>query len=113
MVLGDDWRVSIVYDAQRDRDVMKIRRRVDSMHGEYLCADGNVVRTEVGDLLPDEALWPLPEDALPSLMDSLWDRGIRPSDRRYEEEAKLLREQLDHCRGLLAQVLPRALRKEA
>lgn len=112
MVIGDSWRASIVYDVQRDRDILRIRRRVDGEHAEFLCANGKVICSRVGDVLSDEVCWVIPEDALQSLMDALWERGIRPKGRQHEEESDLLREHLKHCRELLEQVLPRALRKE-
>ena len=113
MEIGAGWHVAIVYDPQRDRDVMRIRRRIDSMHAEFLCSNGEVIRSEVGEVLPDEVFWTVPEDAFPSLMDALWERGIRPKDRRHDAESDLLREHLQHCRELLSTVMPCALRKEA
>lgn len=111
MVVGEGWRVWIAYDANRDRDVMRIRRRAGPSSSEYLCPDGKVITRERGTVLPDEAFWNLPEDTFQSFMDALWARGIRPEDRRHEEESKLLREHLDSLKETLAMVLPRALRK--
>ncbi len=113
MTIGDDWQVSIVYDFQRDKEVLRIVRSLENGKREYLCPNGDLVTHEVNDVILSETMWPLPTQSLGALMDALWERGIRPKDRRHEEEAKLLRESLDRSRGLLDLVLPAALRKQA
>lgn len=63
--------------------------------------DGGAIYTHEGSLEkiePGKAMTPtlyVPEDCLPSLFQALWDAGLRPSDRRYEAEADLLKGQLD------------------
>ncbi len=113
MIIGEGWKVWIAYDTDRDREVMRIGRRAGPSSREYLCPDGRVVTLERGTLIPEEAIWNVPMETFQAIMDALWARGIRPEDRRHEEEAKLLREHLDFVKGTLATVLPRALRKRS
>ncbi len=63
---------------------------------EVLLPDGTMKQVEdFKEVTEEEVLCTLPEESLQSLMDGLWDKGIRPQERRYEEETKLLREQLE------------------
>lgn len=111
MIVGEGWRVWLGYDERTDRDIMKIGRRAGPSMREYLCPDGKVITLERGSPIPEEAFWNVPGETFQAIMDALWSRGIRPEDRRHEEEAKLLREHLDRVTETLRMVLPRALRK--
>lgn len=71
--------------------------RVDTNRRAYLQPDGKMVTRGVGERLDDGSLRPfakIPAESLQGLMNALWELGVRPNARRYEEETKLLREVL-------------------
>ena len=113
MKIGSEWHASIFFDVLKNRDVLRICRDVGNGRSEFLCPTGIIITHEANEEINPDALWQIPTESLQTLMDALWERGIRPKDRRHDEEAKLLREGLDYTRGLLDMVLPKALRKEA
>ena len=61
-----------------------------------LQADG-IVEVDINDRLDGgdrKPLLSLPRESLGALMNSLWEMGVRPQGKRYEEETELLREVL-------------------
>jgi len=112
MTIGDGWRVEVMRDPQRVIDVFVIQRQAGSKR-EILAPNGNVYTVNPNEVVPHDVFWPIPYEALQPIMDALWKQGIRPKDRRHDEEAKLLRESLDRERKLLDEILPRALRSKA
>ena len=99
LVLGA-WTAYITSDVRFiERKLVVYRER----HGEkieLLYPDGSVHEQEPLAEIPSEALWPLPLGIEQTLMDSLWSMGIRPSDRRYEQEADLRERHLLDMRSI-------------
>ena len=63
-----------------------------------LQADGQMCEVDRNDRLDGGDRKPLlsvPREALGSLMNSLWEMGVRPQGKRYEEETTLLREVME------------------
>jgi len=94
-----DWRVRLVpldcFEMAFDQIEIRVFRRVGDVY-EVLQPDATVVQVGIGeraDHLKPFAL--LPTTSLQSLMEQLWERGIRPKSRRYEEETSLLREVIE------------------
>ena len=67
---------------------------------EVAFPDGHFEEVGEGDVIPVEALWRFPVEAGQGLMDFLWNEGVRPAERRHEEENSLLSESRDHERKM-------------
>ena len=92
-----NWHVSI-QPQQYGRDYEFWMDLVRGNKAEVLQPDGSMreigLFTSVNEPDGPKPTAILPRESLGSIMDALWEMGVRPKDRRYEEELDLLREQL-------------------
>lgn len=91
------WAFRLIPDELNDRvDIWAFVRRGHN-GAAILQPDGTTVEVEANEQLDGGDRKPVlsvPREALDSLMNSLWEMGVRPQGKRYEEETKLLREVL-------------------
>jgi len=70
-------------------------RQVKNVY-EFLQGDSTVIQVELNERYDHvKPIAELPAECLQRLMEGLWDQGIRPKARRYEEETSLLREVIE------------------
>lgn len=112
MKIGDGWEVTFATRPDTDQNVMRIRRKIGPTTAEYISPTGMVDTAEVGEVLAPEVNWIVPEEVLQGIIDALWQRGLRPADRRYDNELKLLTDHLVYVKEKLDQVMPCALRRD-
>ena len=67
---------------------------------QYLATDGTVRDINETEEIPKECFWPIPEETWQGILDAIWERGLRPKDRRYENEAELLKAHLRDMRHI-------------
>jgi len=56
---------------------------------------------ESGAMMPEGAVIPLEGSTLQAMMDALWEYGIRPKERRFDNEMTLLNAHLEDMRRLV------------
>lgn len=111
----EDWTIrfaSPFESSATDSFQFVVCRRVDGRI-EHMKPDGMVETVDMGVQLKRDAIWTLPESVMSSLLNELWERGIRPSSPSLDTENDLLLKQIEDWKELLKSVLPRALRAEA
>jgi len=94
-MLFGEWEAKLIHEYDRLCTSLIIYRYKNDTNMILLCPDGKTIEIGEYQQLPEEAKWGIPRGTEQSIMDTLWDGGVRPKKRRYEEEAKLLREQLE------------------
>lgn len=80
--------------------IFTLARRKTQNTVEYLGPDGEVREVERGGNLPKGVAWHVPEWFMQTMMDALWNKGVRPKEVRYEREIDLVKHHLDDMRKL-------------
>ncbi len=100
-----EWRFTLFTDFSQGFPLGRFDRQTGD-HEWQIFPPSGVLRTQDHPRIEDSDCWRFSQEQLQSLMDGLWSFGIRPKDRRYEEEAKLKDSHLKDMRRLVFKDFP-------
>lgn len=82
------------------------QNRADGRAAYFSFKTGICTILEGGERVPDDAFISLRPEILQGIMDGLWERGVRPKDRRYENELDLMKNHLEDMRRIALKGVP-------
>lgn len=98
--IGGGWKFQVFTDYVVGDTCAVLTRKMENGSREYLGPKGGAI-VAAREETPRDLLWHLEGQHLQAMMDGLWEVGVRPKDRRYENEMELQRAHLEDMRRLV------------
>lgn len=96
-----EWTFGIQDEMASGRTLAALWRKNPDGTRDVFCWNGTVQRVPQDKVTPEKGILNLDRSMLQGMMDGLWGLGIRPNDKRYEEEAKLRDAHLQDMRKIV------------
>lgn len=102
-----EWKLAIQFDiGSYSRKALLWQLRQDGRRAIFSFKTGLGRVLEEGESAREDEPFTIPDGAMQAIMDGLWEHGFRPKDRRYENEASLMKNHLEDMRKLVFKDFP-------